>query len=125
MAPGDPVNILRRGGNHFDGNKALAFRLSPTMHAFTIFIQRPNDQASLLAKCCPHQSARFILRNQGLDLGQTTSPLNHSHFAHIQSASLNAAQEKGALLRRILKKTRTTPDDDMALARKRQKELER
>jgi hypothetical protein len=36
-----------------------------------------------------------------LDLGQTTSPLNHSHFAHIQSASLNAAQEKGALLRRI------------------------
>jgi hypothetical protein len=36
-----------------------------------------------------------------LDLGQTTSPLNHSHFAHIHSASLNAAQEKGALLRRI------------------------
>jgi hypothetical protein len=80
------------------------------MHAFTIFIQRPNDQASLLAKCCPHQSARFILRNQGLDLGQTTSPLNHSHFAHIHSASLNAAQEKGALLRRILSTHNTPPD---------------
>jgi len=68
------------------------------MHALTIFIQRPYGQAPLLAKRYPHQSTRFKLRNQGLDLDQTTSPVHHSHFAHSSSASLNAAQEQGALL---------------------------
>jgi hypothetical protein len=36
-----------------------------------------------------------------MDLGQTTSPVHHSHFAHSSSATLNAEQEQGALLRRI------------------------
>jgi len=55
------------------------------MRALTIFIQRPYRQAPLLAKRCPHQSTRFKLRNQGLDLDQTTSPVHHSHFAHSSS----------------------------------------
>ncbi len=71
------------------------------MHALTIFIQSPYRQASLMAKCSPQQSARFKLRNQGLDLSQTTPPMLHSHFAHCSSATLNAEQEQGALLRRI------------------------
>ena len=71
------------------------------MHALTIFIQRPYRQATLLAKGRPQQSTRFKLANQGLDLGKTTSPVYHSHFAHCSSATLNAEQEQGALLRRI------------------------
>jgi hypothetical protein len=72
------------------------------MHALTIFIQRPYRQAPLLAKGRSQQSARFKLANQGLDLGKTTSPVYHSHFAHSSSATLNAEQEQGALLKRIL-----------------------
>ncbi len=71
------------------------------MHALTIFIQRPYRQATLLAKSRPQQSTRFKLADQGLDLGKTTPPVNHSHFAHCSSATLNAKQEQGALLRRI------------------------
>jgi len=71
------------------------------MHALTIFIQRPYRQAPLLAKGRSQQSARFKLANQGLDLGKTTSPVYHSHFAHSSSATLNAEQEQGALLKRI------------------------
>jgi hypothetical protein len=52
-----------------------------TVHALTILIQRANDQAALLAKSCPHQSACLKLRNQGLDLGQTTASVLHSHCA--------------------------------------------
>jgi hypothetical protein len=39
----------------------------------TIFIKRPYRQATLMAKSSPQQSTRFKLRNQGLNLGQTTS----------------------------------------------------
>jgi predicted nucleotidyltransferase len=101
IAPGDAVDILRYGGNHFDGNKRPASRMPSTLHALTIFIQRPYGQAPLLAKRCPHQSTRFKLCNQGLDLDQTTSPVHHSHFAHSSSPPLNAEQEQGALLRWI------------------------
>jgi hypothetical protein len=72
------------------------------MHALTIFIQCPYHQATLLAKDRTQQSARFKLANQGLDLGKTTPPVNHSHFTHCYSATLNPKQEQGALLRRIL-----------------------
>jgi hypothetical protein len=68
------------------------------MHALTIFIKRPYRQATLMAKSSPQQSTRFKLRNQGLNLGQTTPPVLHSHFAHSSSAPLNAAQEQSALL---------------------------
>jgi hypothetical protein len=95
------MDILPSGGNHFNGNKRPAFQPLSTVHALTIFIQRPNCQAALLAKICPHQSARLKLRNQGLDLGKTTTSVLHSHCAHSASAPLNAAQEKDALLRRI------------------------
>jgi hypothetical protein len=71
------------------------------MHALTIFIQRPYRKATLLAKGRTQQSTRFKLTDQGLDLGKTTPPVNHSHFAHCSSATLNAKQEQGALLRRI------------------------
>jgi phage-related protein len=36
-----------------------------------------------------------------------------------------AARNEPFLLHRFIKKTRATPDDDLALARKRKKELER
>jgi hypothetical protein len=101
IAPGDAVHIPRRGGNHFDGNESPASRMPSTMHALTIFIQRPYRQPPLLAKSRPQQSTRFKLTNQGLDLGQTTPPVYHSRFAHSSSAPLNTAQEQGALLRRI------------------------
>jgi len=71
------------------------------MHAFTIFIQSPYRQATPLAEGSPQQSTRFKPADQGLDLGQTTSPVYHSHFAHRFSATLNADHEQGALLRRI------------------------
>ena len=88
-------------GDNFDRNKSLATRLPSTMHALTIFIQRPYRQATLLAKGRSQQSTRFKLADQGLDLGQTTSPAYHSHFAHCSSATLNRDHEQGALLRRI------------------------
>jgi hypothetical protein len=87
----------RSGGNHFDRNKSPASRLPSTMHALTIFIQRPYRQATLLAKGRPHQSTRFKLRNQGLDLGQTTPSVHHSHFAHSSSATLNARARTGCV----------------------------
>ena len=62
------------------------------MHALTIFIQRPYRKAPLLAKSRPQQSTRFKLRNQGLDLCQSTSPAHYSHFAHSFSTTLNAQQ---------------------------------
>ena len=71
------------------------------MYALTIFIQRPYRQATLLAKGRTQQSTRFKLADQGLDLGKTTTPVYHSLFAHCSSATLNAKQEQGALLRRI------------------------
>jgi len=101
VAHGNAVDIMRHRGNHFDGNKRHASRLPSTMHALTIFIQRPYGQAPLLAKNCTPQSTRFKLPNQALDLGQTTAPAHHSHFAHTSSRPLNAAQEQSALLRRI------------------------
>ena len=101
VAPRDAVDIPRRRGNHFDGNKSPALRLASTMHALTIFIQRPYSQATLLAKRRPRQSTRFKLRNKDLNLGQTTSSVLHSHFAHSSSATLNTAQEQSALLGRI------------------------
>ena len=101
VAPGIVAAIPRRGGNHFDGNKSSSSQLPSTMHALTIFIERPYRQASLMAKSSPQQSTRFKLRNQRLNLGKTTSPVLHSHFAHRSSAPLNAAQEQSALLRRI------------------------
>jgi len=67
----------------------------------TIFIKRPYRQASLMAKSSPQQSTRFKLRNQGLNLGQTTSPVLHPHFAHSYSAPLNEEREQGGLLGRI------------------------
>jgi len=101
VAPRDAVDIPRRGGNHFDGNKSPTLRLASTMHTLTIFIQRPYSQATLLAKRRPRQSTRFKLRNKDLNLGQTTSSVLHSHFAHSSSATLNTAQEQSALLGRI------------------------
>jgi len=101
IAPGDAVGILSCERNHFDGNKRPASRLPSTMHAQTIFIQRPDRQASLLAECRSHQSARFILRNKSLDLGPATPLLHHSRFTHGSSPPLIAEQEQGALLRRI------------------------
>ena len=98
VAPGNAVDLTRRGGNYFDGNKSPALRLASTMHALTIFIQRPYNQATLLAKRRPRQSTRFKLRNQGLNLGQTTSPGHRSHFAHSSSAPLKAVREQCALL---------------------------
>jgi hypothetical protein len=71
------------------------------MHALTILIQRPYRKATLLAKGRTQQSTRFKLADQCLDLGKTTPPLYHSNFAHCSSATLNAKQEQGALLRRI------------------------
>jgi len=71
------------------------------MHALTILIQRPYRQATLLTKGRTQQSTRFKLADQGLDLGQITPLVNHSHFAHRFSATLIAEQEQGALLRRI------------------------
>ena len=71
------------------------------MHALTILIQRPYRKATLLAKGRTQQSTRFKLADQGLDLGKTTPPLYHSHFAHSFSATPNAEQEQGAFLRRI------------------------
>jgi hypothetical protein len=71
------------------------------MYALTILIQSPYRKAMLLAEGSPQQSTRFKLADQGLDLGKTTPPVNHSQFAHCSSATLNAEQEQGALLRRI------------------------
>ena len=62
---------------------------------------RETRLAPLLAKGRTQQSTRFKLADQGLDLGKTTPPVNRSHFAHCPSATLNAKQEQGALLRRI------------------------
>jgi len=101
VAPGIVAAIPRRGGNHFDGNKSSSSQLPSTMHALTIFIKRLYRQASLMAKSSPQQSTRFKLRNQGLNLGQTTSPVLHSHFAHSYSAPLNEEREQGGLLGRI------------------------
>ncbi len=98
---GEALDFPRSGGNHFDRNKSTASRLTPTMHAPTIFIQRPYRQATLLAKSRPQQSTRFKLADQGLDFGKTTPPVNHSHFAHCSSATLNTKQQQRALLRRI------------------------
>jgi len=100
-APGVVADIALRGGNHFDRNKSPAPQLPSTMHALTIFIQRPHRQAPLLAKRCTLQAARFKLRNKHLCLSQTTSSVLHSQFAHSFSASLNAEREQSALLRRI------------------------
>ncbi len=97
----EAVHILCRRGNYFDGNESPAARLPSTTYASTIFIQRPYGQASLLAKCYPHQSARFILRNQCLHFGPATPPLYRSRFTHGSSATLNAEHEQNALLRRI------------------------
>jgi len=101
VAPGVVADIALRGGNHFDRNKSPAPQLPSTMHALTIFIQRPHRQAPLLAKRCTLQAARFKLRNKHLCLSQTTSSVLHSQFAHSFSASLNAEREQSALLRRI------------------------
>ena len=100
-----PIDIVARlprwRPNHFDSNHRPSGRSRPTMHALTIFIQRPDSQASLPAKRFPHQSTRFKLRNQSLGLGPATPPPHHSHFAHNSSAPLNTAVQQGALLRRI------------------------
>ena len=93
--------IPRSGRNHFNRKQRSDSRLPPTLHASTIFIQRPYSQAPLLAKRRPQQSTRFKLRNQRLDLGPAPPPPHHSRFAHSSSAPLNAATEQSALLRRI------------------------
>jgi hypothetical protein len=62
-----PIDIAarlpRRRPNHFNSNHRPGDRSPPIMHAPTIFIQRPDSQASLPAKRFPHQSTRFKLRN--------------------------------------------------------------
>jgi hypothetical protein len=72
-----------------------------SMNASTIFIQRSHSQVPLPAKRFPHQSTRFELCNQRLDLSPTTPPPYRSRFAHNSSPSRNPAPQQGALLRRI------------------------
>ena len=101
IAPTDAVDILRDGGNHFNGNKRPASRLPFTMNATPIRIQCRYRQSAINAKCLPRQPAGFIFRNQPLHLNPTTPPPYHSRFAHSSSPSRNSATRKGALLRRI------------------------
>jgi transposase len=102
FAPSAAVGIPRRGRNHFNGKQRSGSRLRPALHASAIFIQRPYSQAPLLAKRRPQQSARFKLRNQRIDPSPAPPSPHHSRFTHNSSAPLNAAQEQGALLRRLL-----------------------
>ena len=108
IAPTDAVDILRDGGNHFNGNKRPASRLPFTMNATPILIQCRYRQSAINAKCLPRQPAGFIFRNQPLHLNPTTPPPYHSRFAHSSSPSRNSATRKGALLRRIRWKARHT-----------------
>ena len=95
------AGIPRRRRDQFNGKQRSGSRPWPTLHESTIFIQCPYSQAPLLAKRRPHQSARFKLRNQRLDLSPAPPPPHH-RFAHNFSAPLNATTKQGALLRRIL-----------------------
>jgi len=100
-APRTPICITLRRRNQFNSKQAPDTRTRLPKHASTIFIQRRHSQATLPAKCLPLQSARCKLRNKRLNLGPTTPPPNYSHFAHNSSATLNAAEQQSALLRRI------------------------
>src|SRR6266702_89310 len=64
LAPGIVICIMRRRRNHFNWKHWPATRLRPPMHASTILIQRPQNQAPLPAKSPPRQSTRFKLRRQ-------------------------------------------------------------
>ena len=98
FAPGITLCIPRSGRNYFDRKQGAHTRSRSTMHAPTIFIQRPHSQAALLAKRLPHQSTRFKLRNQRLDFRPASPPPHYSHFTHNSSALLNPAEKQGALL---------------------------
>jgi hypothetical protein len=92
--------LLRPRPNHFNRNHRPGDQSPPTMYPLTIFIQRSNSQAALPAKRFPLQSTRFKLRNQNLGLGPAPPP-PHYHFAHNSSATLNPAEQQGAMLIRI------------------------
>ena len=95
------VSMPRRRRDHFHRKQSSGSRLRLALHASTVLIQRAYSQATLLAKCRPHQPTRFKFRNQGFHLSTAPPPPHHSRFAHNSSAPLNSATEQHALLRRI------------------------
>jgi hypothetical protein len=68
------------------------------MNAPTIFIQHSHSQGPLPTKRFPHQSTRFELCHQRLDLTPTTPHPYPSRFAHNSSPSRNPAPRQRALL---------------------------
>jgi tetratricopeptide (TPR) repeat protein len=114
VASGDAVGIPRRGGNHFDGNKSPALRLTSTMHALTIFIQRPYRQALRL-------KPNYVeaLNNRGITYdhkGQYDAAMaDYDHAIQIDPTDADVFRNRASLHRRKGEYDLSIPDATEAI----------